>query len=262
MQKRSCLGLMLGLFISISAHAEELTIYTENAPPINYIDKDGKVTGSAAEIVQEIQRRIHSSDVISVLPWKRAYREATEKSNVALFSTTFTEQRRNLFKWVGPVAQISWVLYARADSDVVINGLEDAKKVDSIGTYLADVREQFLKSEGFTNIQSTTDTSQNLRKLLKGRITLWFSSNLGARELTKEEGISFDQIKPVYTVKSTGLYIVFNKETPDATVGKWQQAYEEIKNDGTLKRISEKWNHPYPDYVIPPPSPDAAVVKN
>ncbi|MFC1850968.1 substrate-binding periplasmic protein [candidate division CSSED10-310 bacterium] len=249
-------SLIMSLIFSSGVKAQELKIYTEDSIPLNYINEKGVLTGSVVEIVQEIQSRIDSRDPILVMPWKRAYQETIREPNVVLFSMTFTEQRRDLFNWVGPVAQISWVFYARADSKIVLKSLDEAKNVKRIGTYLGDVREQFLKAKGFTNLENTNSSVQNLHKLLLGRITLWASSDLGARELIKEEGIDVKSVKPAFSFKSFGLYIAFSKKTSNTIIEKWQKAYTEIKSDGTLANICWKWGHTLPTHTIsPPPDP-------
>jgi polar amino acid transport system substrate-binding protein len=241
------------LFFSAISHAENLKIYTENGPPLNYLDKNGKMTGFAIEIVNEIQKRVYSNHKIEMVPWARAYSFVTDpmNSNVALFSMTFTEKRRNLFKWVGPIAQASWQFYARADSTIRIHDLEDAKRVSKIGTYRKDVREDFLKSSGFTNIESITIPALNLHRLLSGRIDLWITSNVAATKTAENEGIDFQKIKPIFTFKTKGLYIAFHKNTPDSLVNKWQQAYNDMKDDDTLESIFKKWNLTVPTYTIP-----------
>ncbi len=254
-RKWPCLFVLFLQLFSTGLSAEELTLYTENGPPLNYKDKNGDMRGFVIEIIQEIQKRLNSNYKINMIPWVRAYKYVIDpnSSNMALFSMTFTEERRNLFKWVGPVAQASWQFYAKADSTVVINNLDDARKVKAIGTYRKDVREVFLQTRGFTNLQSTAKSAQNIHKLLHGRITLWFTSNISSIGTAITEKINFRRIKPVYTFKPKGLYIAFHKNTSNAVVERWQQAYDEMKKDGTLKSIFQKWNLMVPTYVIPPP---------
>jgi polar amino acid transport system substrate-binding protein len=45
----------------------ELTILTENLPPLNYL-REGKLVGPSVDIVREIQRRVESNEVIEVFP--------------------------------------------------------------------------------------------------------------------------------------------------------------------------------------------------
>ncbi|MBF0226803.1 MAG: ABC transporter substrate-binding protein [Desulfobacterales bacterium] len=248
------------LFISIiflTSHvdilkAEDLIIYTEENAPLNFTNADGKVDGFATEIVKEIQKVIGSNDPILMASWKRGYREVTNETekNIALFSTTFTEERRNLFKWVGPVGNNSWVFYATSDSNISINSLEDAKKVTSIGTYFDDVREQYLKAHGFTNLESVLKPELNLLKLLNNRINLWITSEIGAQAVCEKAGIKYEQIKPVYTFERVGLYIAFHKNTSDDIVNKWKNGYNQIKKNGTLAKIAQKWNMRIPEHRI------------
>jgi hypothetical protein len=62
----------------------ELTILTENLPPLNYLEENILV-GPSVDIVKEIQRRVGSFEQITVYPWVRAYKMALEEENVVLF---------------------------------------------------------------------------------------------------------------------------------------------------------------------------------
>jgi len=56
------------LFSAQPLFSAELTILTENLPPLNYV-KDGMLVGPSVEIVKEIQRRVESHAKIQVYPW-------------------------------------------------------------------------------------------------------------------------------------------------------------------------------------------------
>ena len=83
--------------------SDNMTILTENLPPLNYVE-DGLLVGPSVEIVREIQRRVGSNEPIEVYPWARAYKMALEEENVVLFSMTHTKDRLDKFKWIGPLA--------------------------------------------------------------------------------------------------------------------------------------------------------------
>jgi polar amino acid transport system substrate-binding protein len=138
------------------ALSAELTILTENLPPLNYVE-DGVLVGPSVDIVREIQRRVGSNDEIKVYPWARAYKMALEEENVVLFSMTYTKARYDIFKWIGPVATKRDILVAKKGSGIRISSLEDAKKVKRIGTLRDDTRERLLKSLGFTNLEPVSD---------------------------------------------------------------------------------------------------------
>ncbi len=81
------------------ALSAELTILTENLPPLNYVD-NGVLVGPSVDIVREIQRRVGSHEEIKVYPWARAYKMALEEENVVLFSMTYTKVRYDKFNWL------------------------------------------------------------------------------------------------------------------------------------------------------------------
>ena len=108
----------------------ELTILTENLPPLNYVE-GGILVGPSVEIVKEIQRRVGSFEQIQVYPWARAYKMALEKENVILFGMTYTKVRQDKFIWVGPLATKRDILVAKKESGIKINSLDDAKRVYS-----------------------------------------------------------------------------------------------------------------------------------
>lgn len=239
--------------ISATTFGTELKIYTEESPPLNFINKNGEVDGFSTDIVKEIQRRIGNTSKIEAVPWARAYHLATKEKvpNIMLYSTTFSEERRNLFYWVGPLFDNSWTFYSLSTNDIKINSLEDAKKVNKIGTYTSDVREQFLKKNGFENIASFRNTQNNILALKTGRTDLWITSTIGFKHIAEKEEIDQNIFKPVYKVKTVGLFIAFSKNTDKKIVEEWQNTYNIIKEDGTLMKICKKWNIDFPEYKIP-----------
>ena len=229
------------LFSSQPALSTELTILTENLPPLNYV-RDGELVGPSVEIVKEIQRRIGSHEEIRVYPWARAYMQALADENVVLFSMTQTEERHAKFKWVGPLASKRDILVGRKGSGIKIDSLEDAKEVKSIGTLRDDNKEQFLKGHGFTNLESVSDDQQNARKLVVGRIALWAYKQPGLKTVCELAGVDCDELEEVYSLREFDLMIAFSKKTSDSIVQTWRSAFEEILADGTMMRIRSKWN--------------------
>ncbi|MFW2367099.1 MAG: substrate-binding periplasmic protein [Desulforhopalus sp.] len=236
-------SLLLFIFL-LPSHpllAAELTILTENLPPLNYL-KDGKLVGPSVEIINEIQKRVGSSAKIRVLPWARAYRLALEEENVVLFGTTQTRSRQELFKWVGPLATKRDILVALKGSELNISSLEDAKKVNRIGTLRDDTRERFLKEHGFTNIEPVSNDQKNAKKLILGRLDLWAYKEPGLKTVCELAGVNYNALEEVLHLRRIDVSIAFSKKTSDAIVLKWQKAFDEMTQDGTIKRIRNNWN--------------------
>lgn len=228
----------------------ELTILTENLPPLNYVE-DGVLVGPSVDIVREIQRRVGSHEEIKVYPWARAYKMALEDENVVLFSMTYTKVRYDKFKWIGPVAKKRDILVAKKSSGLKINSLEDAKKVKRIGTLRDDTRERLLKSHGFTNLEPVSDEQMNARKLDLGRIELWTYKKPGLRTVCELAGVDYHEVEEVYNLREIGLMIAFSKKTSDSIVQKWRNAFNEMVADGTIMQIRKRWNSRLPDAPFP-----------
>ncbi len=241
----------LAFLVSVQpALSAELTILTENLPPLNYVD-NGVLVGPSVDIVREIQRRVGSHEEIKVYPWTRAYKMALEEENVVLFSMTFTKVRYDKFKWIGPVAKKRDILVAKKGSGIRINSLEDAKKVNRIGTLRDDTRERLLKSHGFTNLEPVSDEQMNAQKLDLGRIDLWTYKKPGLRTVCDLAGVDYNEMEEVYNLREIDVSIAFSKKTSDSIVQKWRTAFNQMVADGTIMKIRKKWNNRIPDAPFP-----------
>ena len=241
MKKKLFLAASLLLFFLHPAFSSELKILTENLPPLNYV-KDGVLVGPSVEIVKEIQERIGSYEAIQVYPWARAYQMALERENIVLFGMTHTKDRHDKFYWVGPLAKKRDILVAKKGSGIKINRLEDAKKVNRIGTLRDDTREEFLKKHGFTNLESVSDEQLNAKKLFLGRIDLWTYKKPGLKKVCELAGVDYNEIEEVYHLREIEVSIAFSKKTPRAIVEKWRKAFNEMLADGAIDSIRKKWN--------------------
>jgi len=242
------LGLILFFLLPVtSGPARDFTIISEENPPFNFT-KDGVLTGSSTEVVREIMRRLNHPAGIQVLTWARAYQLALTQPNVVLFSTARTPERENLFHWVGPIYKVHYGFYARAGSRQQLTSLDDAKKVGAIATYKDDVREQLLKSQGFTNLDSSKSPVSNLKKLLSGRVDLWLYSNLGVPSIAQQIGIDPGVVQLVLPFKDFYSYIAISKGTPEAVVQKWQSTLDDLKREGIFENIVKRW---LPEESIP-----------
>ena len=234
-------------FITDSALAEKQKfeeisqVYICEYPPFMF-KKDGKVAGVATEIVREIMKRLQVSYNIKSLPWKRAYSYLLGEP-VMVVMCTRTKDRENLFKWAGPIVNAPLVFFARKDSKIEIKSLEDAKKVNRIGLVHGYSVEKHLRQRGFTNIDTIGASEKtNPLKLMQGRIDLWATVDLVGIYNAKLQGINPEDIKIVYVIiKDQHKYIAFSKQVPDEIVQKWQDILDEMKQDGTFKKIFDKW---------------------
>lgn len=214
----------------------KLIMMTEEYPPVTFW-QDGKPSGFVTDMVREIAARQNIPDHIILTYWNSAYNMALLHPNVILFSADRTPEREKLFQWVGPVGMNSSVFYAKKGSGISLNSLEEAKKVKAIATTTDWFNEQYLQSEGFTNLKSAKDPLDNIRHLMNGDAQLLIFSDLTIPEIVRNAGYSMEDLEPVFTVSQTYIYIAISQGTPAATVQAWQSTLDEMKKDGTFAKI-------------------------
>ncbi|WP_319406835.1 ABC transporter substrate-binding protein [uncultured Desulfosarcina sp.] len=239
-------GFFLLVFLLLSMTcclAAGITLVTEENPPFNYTES-GKPTGATTAVVREITRRLGIAGDIQVMPWTRGYKLLSSEPNVVLFTTALTQKREPLFQWVGPLYTVRLGFYARKSDARRIDSLEAAKQVGAIATYKDDFREQLLTSLGFTNLDSSKSPQSNLRKLMSGRVDLWFYDNIGPYQVAREVGIDPNEIEEVFTYQQHFSYIAISKQTSPVIVQQWQATLDEMKADGTFWWLTRKWLPP------------------
>lgn len=210
--------------------AETLHFVTENYPPFNFEDpRTREAAGVSSDLLREAIKRAGVVANFEVMPWKRAYALALTEKDTCVYSTTLSDDRKPLFKWVGPLVANNMVLFALPDSKIAIASLEDAKPY-VIGVYQGDAIEAYLQPRGF-KLESAATDSLNVRKLQVGRIDLWASSSLLAPRLARAAGL--EGLKPLLTFQKTVLALACNRGVDDKVIDALNAALESMLEDGT-----------------------------
>ena len=201
---------------------------------------NGRVVGIATDKVREAMARAGVAHTIELLPWKRAYAAALQRSDACVYSTTRTPERESLFKWAGPTDIGEWVLLGRADRNFKIDNLEQARTL-RIGTYNGDARDQYLRERGF-HVDAAPNDLMNPRKLLMGRIDLWAASLRSGGSMLARHGWDKD-IVPVYVFRRIEVYLACNRAVPDPVIARLNAAFADIAKDGTGRRIERAYDN-------------------
>ena len=229
-----CIIWILVMSLAVTCYGKEIEVFTEQSLPGGYSDETGYATGPTVEMVRELMRRLNLKGDIRILPWKRGYRYLLAGPKVALFETTRTEEREQLFKWVGPIKRVRWVFFAKKSAKIKLNSLEDAMKFNTICIYLGDAKGEYLKRQGFTNIFQPVSSKQCLNMLKSNRTTLWVASDTIISSLLKETGMKPSEFEIIHLFGTKYLYIALSIDVPDEVVELWQKTLDEMKLDGTL----------------------------
>lgn len=241
---RNILLLLVFCGPAAAASIDDIVFMTEQYPPYN-LEADGKLQGIAVDTLVEMLQRSGSSQTrenIEMLPWARGYKRVQSDPNTCLFSTTRTEEREDLFKWVGPIAPNTVSLIARKDRNIKIESEADLKNY-KIGTIRDDVAEQYLINAGIAldNMERVAKSILNIKKLNRERIDLWaYGENVAMWEL-KANGFDPADYEPVHELNRKELYFALNKQTPDAVIQEMQAVLDAMKADGEHGKILDRY---------------------
>lgn len=245
------LSLLLGvalLFAPVWASAQspldDLTIITEDYPPFNF-EQDGELKGISTEIVGELLKIGGSNKSIKdiqLVSWARGYNLAQTEPNHALYSTTRTEQREPLFKWVGPFVPTIVGVIAKKGRAFDITSVEDLRKL-RIGAVRDDIGHQLLLEAGMPTdrLEAVQFNDQNYKKLFSDRVDAIAYEATVSNWRIRNMDADPDDFEVIYELRRAELYLALHKDTPDEIVTGLQKALDMIKKNGTYDAILKKY---------------------
>ncbi|HSX70892.1 MAG TPA: ABC transporter substrate-binding protein [Pseudomonas sp.] len=238
------LTLFLLLVGTVQARAESLVLLTENLPPFNMavsggnFARDDGISGISAETLRLVcQRAGIECQQILRFPWERVYNQALDEAGYGLFSVARTAEREALFKWVGPIAGEDWVLLARGDSPIQLSSLQQAGEY-RLGGYKGDAPSQHVVDQGLA-VQLSLYDKENPERLANGQIDLWVTSSVAGQYLARQQGHA--DFRVALTFGRGDLYLALNRQTSDATVDKLRAALEQLRDEGALQGVMQKY---------------------
>lgn len=225
---------------SESTYRYQFQFITEDYKPLNYMD-NGTLTGLAPELLKEVCRQLEIPFEVKVLPWDQGYTKVLATDNAVLFSTILNTQRKDLFKWAGPIASLDQVFYSSAQNPVKLNSLEDAKSIGKIGVLQDYAITQYLAGQGFTNFVYCKDNIEAFDRLLKGEIDLYPSDRITAQAALESLNKSIYSVSERLTIRTDLVYFAFNKKVPDDVVADFQAQLDRLKENGTMLSLYRKF---------------------
>lgn len=231
---------VMGASAGFGQSVDDLTLYTEEYPPFNFEER-GALRGISVDLMDEMLSRAGSrlsKDDIQLVPWSQGYDRAQNRANTAVFATTRTPSREDLFKWVGPIAPTRVVVTGPADADINIGDLDDVQRY-TVGTVRDDVGEMLLLEEGVSRetLEPVASPEPNARKLAAGRIDLWAYEENVAKWILSEVGENPGDYETYYVLDEGELHFAFNPDTPDSVLEQLQEALDSMREDGTYQQI-------------------------
>jgi polar amino acid transport system substrate-binding protein len=222
-----------------AAHADTLVLMTEEYPPFNMRDGNGKLVGISTDILRELMQEARIDYTVAVSPWMRALVTAKTQADHCVYSTSRLAEREHDYSWIGPLAFNDWMLFAKSSSQPRPAALADVKGA-RIGSYFGDGGVAYLQKRGFTVDVAPTDDA-NPRKLEMGRIDYWASGKLSGQFLLKAQGI--EGIEPVLKLERGDMYLACHPGMARAKVARLNALLQDLHRRGVVARIYARYGY-------------------
>jgi polar amino acid transport system substrate-binding protein len=188
------------------------------------------------DIVRSLARRLELDAKLEIVPEARALRTAYHSDNTMVFSFSRNTERDQKLNWIGPVLIKTWGLYGLKDLEYAYEKLAD---YPTIGVTKGDIRHEWLSNQGLSNLSVNSSHQLNIQLLARERISTIAYEAAGLHIVATEIGIDPNSFKLLRTLKQQGVYIAISKNFAHAE--QWQQAFENMRSEGELQKIAERW---------------------
>ncbi len=169
------ISLLLLVLLSGPLAAAELQLFAWERAPLVQQRPDGGAAGLVPEMADELFRRAGLAYRLSFLPLQRALHQVQQQERSCVLLVERQQEREPLFAWVGPLLVSRLGLYAKADDDLQLGGLEQTRGL-RILSHQGSGAGEYLQTLGLEVIYSNKE-SLNLSMLQRSRARLWATSS-------------------------------------------------------------------------------------
>ncbi|MCC2616359.1 transporter substrate-binding domain-containing protein [Aestuariibacter halophilus] len=246
-------GLILSMLVygmtTSSVQARNVSAVTELFYPYQVLDEDRQLSGYAVEVVQAMAKNLDDTLAIQILPWSVAYHHALETPDTLIFSMGKNDARTPLFHWIGPIDREKLYFWALNDDKLPRTNALEAFRDLRIAVVKDATTDQFLTRSGFTNLyrmasqESNVGEESRILMLIKGRADLMISGERAMESALKALSLPPDRLHKVYRahVLDSELYLAFVQGSDIKLVERYQRAFMQLKQSGTLAQLQAAW---------------------
>lgn len=212
--------------------------------PMGFKDNNGEIVGFDIDLAKEVSKRIGKQVTFQPIDWSMKESELNSgKIDLIWNGYSITKERKEKVNFTNPYLENRQVIITLANSK--INSKDDLKGMNV----------------GAQNQSSAVDAINKEEELLKtfkdGKVYTFETNNEALMDLEAKriDAVVADEILARYYInkKGEGKYKILNDDFGDESYGvgirksdeelreKLNQAFEDIKKDGTAKKVSEKW---------------------
>lgn len=228
-----------------TAASENKTTFTvgfdQDFPPMGFVGDDGEFTGFDLELAAEAAKRMGKEIKYQPISWDAKDMELTSGNIDCIWNGFSIQGREDKYTWSKPYMKNDQVFVVKSDSS--IDSIEDLAgktvEVQTDSSAEAALKENSELANTFGKLQIVADYNTGFMDLEMGGVdAIAMDSVVANYQITKRGGNGFTVLDTPLSSEEYGIGFKLGNETLKNEV---QKALEDMKADGTMKTISEKW---------------------
>lgn len=239
-----CIALLSLVFSSCKKETDagkDLILLCEIMKPFNF-EENGQQKGITLEITKQIMSRLELTQPIEVsADWDAIFNRLKTEDNIVAFTTGLTAERKDLFKWVGPVTLWHVGFAALQSSNLIMNDALEAQSYQSVGIVKSYFTGEILRGLGFTNLVEFDDLDALVNALFAGNVEVVFDNMSLLTIIAKDQGRDVSSLDNLLTYSTTQGYLAFSRNVSDAVIEKWQNELDGLKDEGALQALYDTY---------------------
>ncbi|WP_340034962.1 cystine ABC transporter substrate-binding lipoprotein TcyA [Bacillus sp. FSL K6-0993] len=215
-----------------------LTVGTEGTyEPFTYHDKDtDKLTGYDVEVITEVAKRLGLKVDFKETQWDSMFAGLNSKRFDVVANQVGKTDREDKYDFSDKYTTSRAVVVTKKDNND-IKSEADVKGKTSAQSLTSNYNK--LATDAGAKVEGVEGLAQSLQLIQQGRVDMTYNDKLAVLNYLKTSGnknvkIAFETGEPQST------YFTFRKGSGEV-VDQVNKALKEMKEDGTLSKISKKW---------------------
>jgi polar amino acid transport system substrate-binding protein len=252
-----CMTLMLamGILSGCGSQSKDTTAKTDtpkkivvglddNYPPMGFKNENNEITGFDVDVAKEASKRLGREVEFKAIDWDS--KEAELKSgrvDVLWNGLDITEKRKENMMFSDPYMDNRQLVFVAKGNPKEINSEKDLKG-KTVGTQSGGTAEEYIDAHedfksSMKNVKTYSDYISAFMDLENGRLDAIVSDEITGRYYMSKHPDKIDVVDVIIGPVST-FGIGFRKDDQELH-DKIQKVMDEMKKDGTMAKISEKW---------------------
>jgi cystine transport system substrate-binding protein len=238
-------------FTTVAAHAEDLLDTVKQAgvlkvglegtyPPFDYRNSDGQLEGFDVDVAKAVAAKLGVKAEFIPTEWSGIIAALQSgKFDVIVNQVTITPQRKQVLDFSQPYTYSAAQLIQRSDDKREFKSLDEFKGDKKLGVTLGTNYDQMARAVQGINVQTYPGAPEKLRDLAAKRIDATIDDRLMLPYIIKTSQLP---LRPGAVLKGAdqNMGIPFRQNNPKFAKA-LDDALTQLKQDGTLKKISVHW---------------------